>query len=374
MKIVADQNIPLLHEFFADIGNVVSLPGREITRNDLVDCSILIVRSITPVNQALLDGTPVKFVGTCTIGVDHIDTDYLDQQGIIWANAPGCNANAVVQYVFSAMAALMPDWQHKTIGIIGCGSIGKRLHRRFKQLDVKVKCHDPFLNSTQQDDLVSFEEVLNSDVISCHTPLTKTGEHPTYHLLNKHAYQKIPAGSLIINSCRGGVLDEQALLEIQPEKQFKLAIDVWENEPELNFTFLDKVQIATPHIAGYTLEGRENGTSMVYQALVQFLGIQGQDINTVVTNDVVPWQATTRDDMSREEYLNSVLLSCYPMYDDDESLRKGKENRAPEQTFGQYFDHLRKNYPHRREYTHYDFPLWQDMPELTRKINIIRNG
>jgi len=371
MKIVADQNIPLLQEFFAGLGEVISLPGRQISHDDLMDCSILIVRSVTKVNEALLNNTPVKFVGTCTIGLDHIDIDYLNHKGIRWANAPGCNANAVVQYVFSSMAALMPDWQHKTVGIIGCGNIGKRLHRRFKKLGVNVKCYDPFLSQHEQENLVSFDDVLNSDIITCHTPLTQTGEHPSFHLLDEVAYKKIPQGALIINSCRGGVIDEAALLELLPEKSFKLAIDVWENEPDLNFAFLDQVQVATPHIAGYTLEGRENGTSMVYAALIKFLSVQGKPIDEVVNNDVIEWQENTANITVLSERLNAVLLSCYKISDDDQRLREGKKS---EQDFGQYFDGLRKNYPHRREYTHFNFPLWEDTPALREKIEIIRNG
>ena len=370
MKIVADQNIPLLQNFFADLGEVVSLPGREITREDLMDCDILIVRSVTKVNAGLLKGTPVKFVGTCTIGLDHIDCDYLDQQGIRWANAPGCNANAVVQYVFSSMAALMPDWQEKTVGIIGCGSIGTRLHTRFKKLGVKVKCYDPFLDHNRQADLVEFADVLNSDIITCHTPLTKTGPYPSFHLLDKAAYQQMPKGALIINSCRGGILDEAALLDVLAEKNFKLAIDVWENEPDLNFHFLDKVQVATPHIAGYTLEGRENGTSMVYQALLEFLNIEGKPARDIVTNDVVNFNGIEASQDSLVKRLNSVLLSCYPIGEDDERLREGKS----EPEFGQYFDGLRKNYPHRREYTHYDFSGWDADAAIKEQIGIIRNG
>lgn len=370
MKIVADQNIPLLQEFFSSLGEVVSLPGREINRNDLVDCEILIVRSVTRVNEELLKGTPVKFVGTCTIGLDHIDLQFLDQQGIEWANAPGCNANAVVQYVFSSMAALMPDWQEKTVGIIGCGSIGSRLHTRFKKLGVKVKCYDPFLTESEQADLVEFNDVLNSDIITCHTPLTKSGSYPSFHLLDKKAYQQIPENALIINSCRGGVLDEMALLKILPEKKFKLAIDVWENEPDLNFDFLDRVHIATPHIAGYTLEGRENGTSMVYQALINFLNIQGKSIEDVVTNDVVYFDSTDINSVLAKQDLNTVLLKCYPIAEDDQRIREGKK----ESNFGAYFDALRKNYPHRREYTYYNFVDSIKDKNLNEKLDIIRNG
>jgi len=371
MKIVADQNIPLLKEFFSPLGEVVSLAGREITRNDLVDCSLLIVRSVTKVDQALLEGTPVKFVGTCTIGLDHIDIDYLNQRGIQWANAPGCNANGVVQYVFSAMANLMPDWQTKTVGIIGCGSIGSRLYTRFKKLGVQVKCYDPFLSAQEQDALVSFDEVLNSDIITCHTPLTHFGDHPSFHLLNKPAYLQIPKGALIINSCRGGVLNEAQLLEVLPEKQFKLAIDVWENEPQLNDDFLNAVHIATPHIAGYTLEGRENGTAMVYEALLKFLKIEGQEVANIVTNDVIQWQGQCENENTLTDDLNTVLRQCYSMIEDDKSLRAGK---LSDHDFGKYFDGLRKNYPHRREYTHYDFSPLASQALLKKKIDIIRNG
>ncbi|KZY62711.1 erythronate-4-phosphate dehydrogenase, partial [Oleiphilus sp. HI0061] len=267
MKIVADENIPLLTRFFGDLGDIVKLPGREIKAEHLSDADFLIVRSVTKVNRELLENSSVKFVGTCTIGIDHIDTDYLDQQGIRYCNAPGCNANSVVEYVLSCLSILTEthslDLGSVTVGIVGYGNVGSLLAARLEKLGIKFKACDPFLDD---DSLVSFEEVMRCDLISLHVPLSKEGTHPTYHMIDKQVLESLQPEQILINSSRGPVIDNDDLndfLDHQP--QFTAILDVWEREPELNVELARKVFIGTPHIAGYSFDGKVLGTEMVYR-------------------------------------------------------------------------------------------------------------
>jgi len=357
MKIVVDQNIPLAQEFFSDMGDVVALPGRELTANDLCDADILLVRSITQVNEALLSGSRVKFVGSCTIGTDHVDLEYLKNNHITFANAPACNANAVVQYVFSAMARVKPEWQKQTIGIVGCGNIGSRLYKRLRALDCEVFIYDPFLSSDKNSfrsdlvdidraHLVSFDEILGADIITCHTPLTRSGPFPTYHLFGKKELAQLSEETLLINSGRGAIIDNEALLAELNQRSLSLVLDVWENEPAINRQLLDNVALGTFHIAGYSVEGKEQGTYMVYQALCQFFNrpfseekakFLSQDISTLLLSD-------TLSEAKRYD-LNTLLLACYDITNDDQKLRQDH-----------CFDFLRQQYVSRREYSHFQLP------------------
>ena len=184
MIIVADENIPLVKEFFGQLGEVRCLPGRQISAIDIQDADALIVRSVTTVDENLLAGSRVRFVGTCTIGVDHLDQDFLAAQGISWSSAPGCNANSVVEYVYSALCHLNINWLELKIGIIGCGNVGGLLYQRLKAQGVKVCCYDPNLTLEQNPDLVDLDTVLACDLVSMHTPLVITGPYPSFHLLD----------------------------------------------------------------------------------------------------------------------------------------------------------------------------------------------
>ncbi|MGH1486101.1 MAG: 4-phosphoerythronate dehydrogenase [Cellvibrionaceae bacterium] len=373
MKILADQNIPLVHEFFSEYGDITCMPGRDITAAHCREMDVLLVRSITVVDEALLSGSRVQFVGSCTIGTDHLDIDYLEANHILWSNAPGCNANAVVQYVLSAMAETTEDWQQKNIGIIGYGNIGGRLHKRLTQLGVKNYYYDPFLVAKDHPNGVDFNTILQADIITCHTPITKTGPYPTYHLLGSEQLSRLSDDALLINSGRGAVIDNQALLrEINRRPSLKVALDVWESEPEINQNLLEKVTLATPHIAGYSLEGKEQGTFMVYQAFQKALSsfssrtIESTSTPTLYkekshllsnnkTNLNVSKEWTS---LSTQAQLNALLLACYNIKDDDKRLRTFSSGLEEGGSIAQHFDHLRKTYPVRREYSHYRLPDW----------------
>jgi erythronate-4-phosphate dehydrogenase len=366
MKILGDQQILLLHELFSQLGKVEAYSGREITPQQLQGVEALITRSTVVVDESLLAQSNVRFVGTCTIGTDHLDTHYLGQQNICWTNAAGCNADAVVQYVLSAMAQLAPAWRRSRVGIIACGNIGRRVYRRLTSLGVECVCYDPLFPKKPPDDpneeginLVSLDTVLACDIITSHAPLTKDGPYPTYHMLGTHELAMIRPDSLLISAGRGAVIDNQALLaHMQEGKTFKLVLDVWENEPDILTDLLPYTDIATPHIAGHSLEGKEQGTYMVYRSLCDYLDIPEDDLakNTLNTERRrMPLHERKPPQVPDEDIFNQWLLAMYPIMDDDSRLRAWCQQAGP---MSDYFDALRKHYPVRREYSHFMLPDW----------------
>ncbi|MEZ5530054.1 MAG: 4-phosphoerythronate dehydrogenase [Porticoccaceae bacterium] len=341
MKIVADENMPLVRELFAPFGEVHTYPGRELRIEQVRDADVLLVRSVTRVNASLLEGSSVRFVGSATIGVDHVDQYYLENSGIAFANAPGCNANAVVQYVLSALFRVRPVWMHQTVGIIGCGNVGGRLYRTLKSLGVNCRCYDPFLTSEQNPDLCSFDEVLDASILCLHTPLTTSGPHPTYHLLDEKALRRFSPGGLLINAGRGAVVDNEALLRLLPECAWQVVLDVWEREPQLSLPLLQQVNIGTPHIAGYSWDGKVNGSFMVRDALCNWLG------------QAVPTQAEPLEtvDLIKVTTLAKAILAVYDVANDDRGMRGTLLGGVPD--IGESFDRLRKHYPQRLEFHHY---------------------
>lgn len=353
MQIVADENIPLLDAFFADIGNVTRLPGRKICNADLRQADVLLVRSVTVVDQALLEHTPVKFVGTATIGTDHVDRGWLEQQGIAFAAAPGCNAEAVVQYVISCLSLLGEyrgqAWSQPSVGIVGCGNVGGRLRERLQRIGFEVIACDPFLEAEGSDGFSSLDRALSCDVITLHTPLTRDGPHPTFHLLNKSRLARLAKDQVLINSSRGSVIDNAALSRRLSEPDAPLvALDVWENEPLISADLLGKVWLGTPHIAGYTLEGKANGTGMVYQALSHYLGLPARKKAGQFMPDPALSRMTFTGEASREEALALAIRASYDPRRDDTALRRTLQ--LPDDERGLAFDAMRRHYPARREF------------------------
>jgi erythronate-4-phosphate dehydrogenase len=364
MKVLGDSQILLFEALFSSLGETATYTGRNVSAAELEGADALITRSTLSVDQALLDGSDVKFVGTCTIGTDHLDLDYLHNKSIAWANAPACNANAVVQYVLSAMAQLAPEWMQSTVGVIGCGNVGGRVYRRLKALGVHCQVYDPFLSEQDNPDLVSLDDVLQSEIITSHAPLTTTGEFSTHHLLGERELRQLRPNTLLISAGRGAVIDNHALINrLTHKKDIRVALDVWESEPDISAELLSLVDIATPHIAGHSLEGKEQGTVMVFQQLCESLGITPSvDVSTIVNTEaaflpeIVPHMKTgiTSDtSASPATILNAVLLAAYQIMEDDKRLRKWKKSG---ETMAAYFDRMRKEYPVRREYSHFIFP------------------
>jgi erythronate-4-phosphate dehydrogenase len=388
MKILGDSQILLFDELFSSLGETATYSGRELSEGQLIGVDALITRSTLNVDQALLANTDVKFVGTCTIGIDHLDTAFLDQQNITWANAPACNANAVVQYVLSAMAQLAPQWMSATVGIIGCGNVGGRVYRRLTALGVNCKVYDPILSALlpvdlsiglsgqNNPDLVSLEELLQSDIITSHAPLTTTGDFPSYHLLGEKELEQLRPNTLLISAGRGAVINNQALIKrLTDKKDIRVALDVWENEPNISAELLSLVDIATPHIAGHSLEGKEQGTVMVFEQLCQHLDVappvRVMDVVNTETS-ALPSLSNSRlsntPDSTPEDILNQVLLSAYPIMQDDARLRAWNQS---DQTMATYFDRMRKNYPIRREYSHFIFPEVAQLSPVFDWLNVL---
>lgn len=368
MRIVADENIPFAVELFSNFGDVVLRPGRALTREDVMHADILLVRSVTPVNKALLDETAVKFVGTCTIGVDHLDIEYLEAHTIGYASAAGCNANGVVQYVLAALSWLGKLDTSLQFGVVGCGNVGGRLCHAFKQLGCNYVAVDPHLKSDQLENKAPFDAIYKCDVICFHTPLIHTGKNPTHHLLGEPELKKLKPNALIINAGRGEVIDNQALkkrlqggLSGQVDDTDHLAasvsslsvvLDVWEGEPRIDTELLKLVTIGTPHIAGYSFEGRVNGSLMIFEALAAFLG---QD-KTWVASILQPLRDCIFGDHEKIQASNEkeAILKTHDIHADHQRLLDVA------QALPQAFDGLRKNYPKRREFSHYDVNVLDD--------------
>jgi erythronate-4-phosphate dehydrogenase len=348
MKIVADPNIPFVQDAFGPLGDVQLVPGREITADTVPDADVLLVRSVTQVNAALLDGSRVKFVATATIGFDHIDREYLSQKGIGFASAQGSNANSVAEYVVAAMLELGHRQKFrlrdKTLGVVGVGNVGSRVVRYAEALGVHVLQNDPPRQRAEQlPHFVSLERVIaEADIITLHVPLIREGEDATLHLFENDRLGALKHRKpILINSSRGAVVDNQALLKaIDGERLSGIVLDVWENEPNISPELLDVVDLATPHIAGYSFDGKVNGTRMIYEAACGFFHLQPTWSAHLPPPPVPRIELAVSSGEDEEEILRRVVRRVYDITGDDAALRQNV--RA--------FDTLRAEYPVRREF------------------------
>ena len=353
MLIVADENIPLLDAFFAGFGEIRRVPGRSIDRATVEQADVLLVRSVTNVNRALLEGSKVRFVGTCTIGTDHLDLDYFNEAGITWSSAPGCNARGVVDYVLGSLMTLAEiegvDLTQRTYGVVGAGEVGGRLIKVLKGLGWNVKVCDPPRQTAEGGDYVSLEQIIEEcDVISLHTPLTRSGAGATWHLFDQQRLQQLKPGAWLINAARGPVVDNAALREVLLEREdLQAVLDVWEAEPEVDVALADLCVLATPHIAGYSLDGKQRGTAQIYQAYCEFIG----QPSSIQLSDLLPapWlsQVTLHADSDPAWALAMLCRGVYDPRRDDADFRRSLVGNVGEQRAA--FDVLRKQYPVRRE-------------------------
>jgi len=372
LNIVAGENIPYLQEAIQDLGNLTILPGRSIRSADLQDTNILLIRSITPVNEALLKNTPVEFVGSASAGTDHMDTAYLQSRHIGFASASGSNANSVAEYVIAALLFLAHQQnfslEGKTIGIIGVGHIGKLVQHKTKALGMHPILNDPFLAETGQIDHRSLEETLGCDVVTLHTPLTSDGPYPTHHLLNEHTFKWLKPSTIFINAARGEVVDTHALLNAITHQQIgPTIIDVWEHEPAINWDLFQTVTLGTPHIAGHSLDGKANGTFVIYEALCKHLGVAPSwNPTQVLPPPMVPLTQITTNPSSNQEAIREVVTQCYDIEADYHRMRallaSPPHERPP------LFDALRKDYPIRREYHRTTIKLSPKMSQLRQIV------
>ena len=375
MLIVADENIPLLDEFFAGFGEIRRLPGRGIDAAAVADADLLLVRSVTQVDRALLEGSAVKFVGTCTIGTDHLDLDYFQQAGIAWASAPGCNARGVVDYVLGSLLVLAEqqgvDLASRTYGVIGAGQVGSRLLKVLRGLGWGVLVCDPPRQAAEGGDFVSLQQVLDEcDVISLHTPLERLGEHPTHHLFDSLRLAALKPGSWLINASRGAVVDNQALRELLTQRSdLQVVLDVWEGEPQADVELAALCRIATPHIAGYSLDGKLRGTAQIYQALCQHLGVASSiELAQLMP---APWLSELTIDASAAPAwaLASICRAVYDPRRDDADFRRSLQGDAA--TRRAAFDGLRKHYPMRREIDGVKVCVKGDAPALVNLVQAL---
>lgn len=364
MKIVADANIPFAREAFAQFGEVTTLPGRHLTPGDLRGAEILVVRSVTKVNEALLQGSDIRFVGTATIGTDHLDLTWLDQVGIQWRSAAGCNARSVVEWVLAGIIewclAQRLDLAGLTLGIVGHGNIGSRLAALAPRLGMKVLvCDPPLARAGKLDGAVDLPTVLaQSDIVTIHVPYTRTGEDPTHGLVGWDELDLMRPGALLLNSSRGDVLDNEAARSFAKSGSLHILLDVYENEPTPNRELVRYAFLSTPHIAGYSYEGKVNGTRMMAAAVATHLG---------TTSSWVPPLAAPADNLCEVRSTQPILAAreairrSYDITADSNALREGL-TFEDDAEWGAHFDNLRKNYPVRREFANYRVTMAQESP------------
>ena len=348
MKILADDKIPYLRGALEPFAEVVYLPGSGITPDTVHDADALIIRTRTVCDQKLLDGSAVKFIASATIGTDHLDTDYCRQQGIAWRNAPGCNAGAVCQYVAAALFA----WARKenitlrglTIGIIGVGHVGRKVAALCETLGMHVLLNDPPRQQAEGDrnfvDMALVRE--QADILSFHVPLNVSGAFATRHMADERLLNGLGKTPLLLNTCRGEVFDTVAVMRaLEAGMLSGVVLDCWENEPEINLGLLQKAVIGTPHIAGYSNEGKANGTMMSVRALSRFfhLGIDDwfPNASDLQVTTVIELDGRDKD---AEDVLGEAVLASYDILTDDRQLRLAPES----------FERLREQYPLRREF------------------------
>jgi erythronate-4-phosphate dehydrogenase len=348
MKIIADTNIPFVREAFGALGEIALAPGRQIDATIVREADLLLVRSVTPVNAALLEGSRVRFVGTATIGTDHVDRTYLSSHGIGFASAAGSNANSVAEYLVADLLEL--GNRHKfrlrdrILGVVGVGNVGSRVVRYAEALGLRVLQNDP--PRQRAEDLPHFvplnQLIAEADVITTHVPLTHEGPDATFHLFDKERLAALKARRpFLINTARGAVVDNKALLKaVDGEWVRGVVLDVWENEPNILPELLDVTDIGTPHIAGYSFDGKVNGTRMIYEAACKLFGTQPVWKPSLPSPEVPLIELTVSSGEEDEEVLRRVVRRVYDITADDAALRANV--RA--------FDELRATYPVRREF------------------------
>ena len=350
ISIIADENIPGVEQMFQVGANVsiTKVDGRRVTAAQVRDADVLLVRSVTKVNEALLAGSKVRFVGSATIGTDHLDKAYLAANDIYYCSAPGCNADAVVEYVLCCLSTLLDEGvsslKTKTVAVVGVGNVGGRLVKRLQRLGVKnILLNDP-LRAQKEAGFSDLEDCFEqADIIAMHTPLTKDGEHPSYHLVTERLLAKLKPEAVLINAGRGPAIKEQDLLAfLKARCDVKTVMDVWEHEPLINSELAALVDIATPHIAGYSLEGKVRGTYMLRCALSQWLGESFEQPLT----QFLPLPALNAISLSQRATIADVMRVIYDPSAVDKRFRKSL--CAPDQPLA--FDKLRKSYPERREF------------------------
>lgn len=361
--ILVDENIPAAEALLSGFGEVHRFRGRELTAEAVKQADALLVRSVTRANAGLLEGSKVRFVGSTTIGTDHLDTVWLEQQGIQCCSAPGSNAHSVVDYVLSAVCVL-PGLLDELlsggrVGIVGYGNVGSRLHRRLAALGIDCAAYDPLLNDAQCSIAAPLSVVLDSPLVCLHTPLTRSGPHPTANLLSLDALRRLPQGAVLLNAGRGEVLPNALLLTLLNERpDIRLVLDVWEGEPDISQELLSRCVLATPHIAGYSQDGKWLGVQMVAEALARHLG---QPLPELTPDFLAPApKVSLALESPKAEQIRKCVLAAYDVREDHRRLQGFSA--------GKDFDELRRNYPARREVSMVEIENEGDLPPVLREV------
>lgn len=366
MKIIIDDKIPYIKGALETYAEVFYIPGNKITAEDVRDADAIITRTRTKCNEKLLSGSSVKFIATATIGFDHIDTAYCEKANIRWTNAPGCNSSSVEQYIASALMVMAEkkgfNLSEKTIGIVGVGHVGEKIARIAGIIGMKILLNDPPRARIESPaDFVELDEILEkSDIVTLHVPLNYEGIDRTYHLAAESFFLKAAKNPLFINSCRGEVVKTSALKSAVTKGLITGAvIDCWEYEPDIDTELLNLIDLGTPHIAGYSKDGKANGTSMSVQAVSRFFGL---GIDNWKCKDVeLPEKTTIRIDgkgKTDQHILSEAILATYDIRQDDQRIRESVMT----------FEKQREDYPLRREFPVYEIIRSDVSSETTNKL------
>lgn len=369
MRIIADDKIPFLRGILEPFADVVYIPGEKISKDDVKHADALLTRTRTLCNEELLDGSKVQFIGTATIGFDHIDARYCEDHGIVWKNAPGCNAGSVAQYVASALGYLADkkkfSLQNRVLGVVGVGNVGNRVVHLAEMIGMQVYlCDPPRVRQEGACGFISMDGILREcDIITFHVPLNKSGEDKTHHMIDEDLIRKMKPGTIIINTSRGEIADGQSLKKaLEKNKLAGVVLDVWENEPFIDTELLSKCDICTPHIAGYSADGKAKGTSMIVRELSRFFDLGLEDWEPpdieLPANNLIRVDCLDRDD---DVILSEIFRATYHIEDDDRRLRESPLD----------FEKQRGNYPLRREFKAYSLELlngWEKLKRNCRKL------
>jgi len=348
IRIIADSHIPMLRNILDQYSNIQYIPGEEIKNQDLTDIDALIIRTRTKCNRDLLINSGIRFITSATIGTDHIDMDYCQNNGISVRNAPGCNSASVCQYVMSALMGLSIihgfSIKEKTLAVVGFGNVGTRVANFAKVLGMNVLVNDPPKEKLDSENLyLSLKDIIrNADIISLHVPLTKSGEHKTHNLVNQQFLSEMSANQILINTSRGGVVDQEALKKSLLNRKIAGAVlDVWKNEPDIDLKLLDLVDYGTAHIAGYSIDGKANGSAMAVNHINRYFNFGMEEWYPgnlpMPESTIISPQVIGKTD---EEILKEIILKTYDIQANDTDLRKHPER----------FESFRYNHPLRREY------------------------
>ncbi len=369
MKIVADDKIPYLRGVLEPFADVDYIPGEKISKETVQHADAILTRTRTRCNEKLLDGSRVQFIGTATIGFDHIDTKYCEDHGIVWKNAPGCNAGSVCQYVASALAYLAGkndfSLQNRVLGVVGVGHVGNKVVQIAEMLGMQVYlCDPPRVRQEGACGFISLEGILREcDIITFHVPLNPDGEYKTRHMIDEDLIRRMKPGIFIINTSRGEIADGQAVKTALERKRLSGAVlDVWENEPFIDEDLLSKCDIGTPHIAGYSADGKAKGTTMIIRELSRFFNLGLEDWEPLElempANNLIRVDCLHRDE---DFILSEIFRATYSIKEDDRRLRESPED----------FEKQRGNYPVRREFKAYSLELvngWEKLKRNCRKL------